>query len=87
MAGQGLEDDANQGQCVLGAVGGQVAVDEVVPVGELRAYRRGLTKNGVESFGPMGPVFLQQLNHNAMCGLGMNESYETVDAAAGGLVD
>ena len=35
----------------------------------------------------MGPVFLQQLDHNAMCGLGMNEGYETVDAPAGGLVD
>ena len=35
----------------------------------------------------MGPVFLQQLDHNAVCGLGMKEGYETVDAPAGGLVD
>ena len=35
----------------------------------------------------MRPVFLQQFYHNAMCGLGMHESYETVDAPTGSLVD
>ena len=35
----------------------------------------------------MRPVFLKQFDHNAMCGLRMNESYETVDAPAGSLVD
>ena len=35
----------------------------------------------------MCPVFLQQFNHDAMRGLRMNESYETVDAPTGSLVN
>ena len=35
----------------------------------------------------MCPVFLQQFNHDAMRGLRMDESYETVDTAAGRFVD
>ena len=47
VAGQALEDDANQRKGFFGATGGQVAVDEVVPVGELRFCCRRLTKTGL----------------------------------------
>ncbi len=35
----------------------------------------------------MRPVFLQQFDHDAVCGLGMEESNESVDALTRGFVD
>ena len=35
----------------------------------------------------MGLVLLQQLDHHAVCGLGVDERYEPVDALSRGLVD
>ena len=87
VARQGLEDNANQRDGLLGAAGREAAVDDVRSSVRAACQLLEVGQIGVESFEPVGRVPLQQFDHYAVSGLRMDKGDKAVDTLTGFLVD